>query len=270
MKGFWETVRALRARAGHSSARAFHDAWRRRGAGACGYKAYCEIEAGRLVPSPALAASLAAALGLRPGTRQAEAFRGAYLFSATRRRNLARVLLQSLCPADESPGLADRMLNTALERKRHVLTAEQRRLVMEDPAARRCCILLNSCARPWTPAAVASALGMSVRDARAALRRLAAAGLARGRGAYASLQGNDIAFPRPTPAELKKMGSSFFSGFPVGSWCRHYAVLFRAGHAGARRLVRRAEKMVTGVRVLHRPSGAGGVFSVGAFVWDIS
>lgn len=278
MKGFWETVRALRVRAGCNSARAFHRAWQRRGAGACSYKAYCEIEAGRLIPSPALAARLAAALSVRPGTRQAEAFRGAYLFSATRSRNLARTLLQALSPENASAGIAERVLSIGMARKRHVLTAGQRRLLVEHPRTRLCLIALHASSRPWTPSALAAGLGMSAPDARAALRRLAAAGLARGRrGAYACPQGNStLVFPRPTRADLDRMGRSFFRGFPAlkgfpsGSWSRQYVVLFRARHDGAARLARRAESLVSSANALHRRSGGGSIFSVSAFVWKVS
>jgi len=272
MKGLSATVRALRVRAGHPSARAFHSAWRRQDSGACSYQAYCDIEAGRLVPSPPLAARLSSALSVRPGTRQAEAFRGAYLFSSTHSRSLARTLLQSLRPETGSANIAERAVNVGMAYKRHVLTAEQRRLVLECPAARLSFIALHTIPRAWTPADISSALGLSASEVRAALRRLTEAGLARRRhGAYTCPQGErTIVFPRPTQAEFEGFGRSFFSGFPSGPWGRQHVVLFRASHDGARRLARQAERMAVSVRALHRRSGAGGMFSVGAFVWRIS
>jgi DNA-binding MarR family transcriptional regulator len=262
----------MRLRSGYSSARAFHRAWRGRGVGACSYKAYCEIEAGRLVPAPALAARLASALSVRPGTRQADAYRNAYLFSATRSRSLARTLAQSLRPESGSPGLAERALSIGRARRRHVLTRAQKRLVVERPAARLSLIALHARYGPWTPASLASVLGLSSSAARAALRRLAAAGLVKGRrGAYTCpLADRDIVFPRPTQSELEKMGRSFFSGFPSGAWSRQQVVLFRATGDGARRLARQAGRMATDAHALHRRSGEGGIFSVGAFVWRVS
>lgn len=277
MKGLGETVRALRVRAGCSSARAFHRAWHRRG-GACSYKAYCEIETGRLVPSPPLAARLASALSVRPGARQAEAFRSAYLFSATRNRSLARTLLQSLRPEQGSASIAERVLSIGMTRKRHVLTAQQTSLLVKHPETRLSLIALHTSSRPWTPSALASALGMSASDSHAALRRLAAAGLARERrGVYVCPQGNStLVFPRPTRGELDKMGRSFFrgfpslKGFPSGSWSRQYVVLFRARYDRAGRLARRAESLVSSVNALHQRSGEGSIFSIGAFVWKVS
>lgn len=272
MKGFHEAIRGLRIRAGHSSARAFHGAWRRRGVGACGYKAYCEIEAGRLIPSPALAASLASALSVRPGTRQAEAFRCAYLFSATHSINLTRTLLKALHPEDDRQNLAELALRIGAARKRHVLTPEQCRLIVSQPAARLVLIALHARPQPWTSTSLASALGLSVSDVRAALRRLSQAGLARERGgAFASPQRDqDIVFPKPTQAALEKAGLSFFSGFPSGSWSHQRVVLFRARHDVAREIARQAGRMATTANALHRHSGGAGIFSIGAFVWRIS
>ncbi|MDE2141435.1 MAG: hypothetical protein KGJ84_03345 [Elusimicrobia bacterium] len=272
MKGLWTTVRALRVRAGYSSARAFHGAWRRQGAGVCSYQAYCDIEAGRLIPSPPLAVRLASALSVRPGTRQAEEFRGAYLFSSTRSRSLSRVLLQSLRPDIVRANIAERMMNVGMACERHVLTAEQRRLLLERPEAVLSFIVLHTIPRAWTTDGISSALGLSAADVRAALRRLAATGLARRwRGAYTCPQAErTLVFPRPTQAERESFGRSFFSGLPSGPWGRQHVVLFRASHDGARRIARQAESMAAAVRALHRRSGAGGMFSVGSFVWRIS
>lgn len=272
MKGFWETVRFLRVRAGYRTARAFHRAWHRRGDGACGYKAYCEIEAGRLLPTPALATRLASALFVRPGTRQAEAFRGSYLFSATHSLTLTKALLSSLRPEARNPSLAERMLSAGTARRRHVLTARQRRLVVENPEARLCLVALQARPRPWAPASMARALGLSLPAASTALSRLAAVGLARGgRSAYTCpLWDRNIVFPKPTQAETKAVGPSAFGGFPVGPWSRQCVVLFRAGHDGAHRLARQAERATATAHALQRRSGSGGIFSVGAFVWRIS
>lgn len=272
MKGFWETVRLLRVHAGYRSARAFHRAWRLRDPGACGYKAYCEIEAGRLIPTSKLASRLATALSVHPGTIQAEAFRGAYLFSVTHSRTLAKVLLNSLRLETRSASLTERVLSAGTARRRHVMTEKQRRLVVENPEARLSLIALQARARPWTPADMARALGLNLSTASNALRRLAEVGLARGgRGAYICPQWDrNIVFPKPTQSEIMKMGSSAFGKFPIGPWSRQCVVLFRAGHDGARRFARQAARTTQTAHALQRRSGSGGIFSVGAFVWRIS
>ncbi len=271
MKGFYKTVRGLRLRAGYSSARAFHDVWRLRGAGACGYKAYCEIEAGRLIPSPALAASLASAFSVRPGTRPAEAFRRAYLFSVTHSRNLARTLLKSLHPENDRQKLADRALRIGAARKRHILTPEQCRLIVSHLAARLVLIALHARPQPWTSTDLASALNLSAADAREALKRLARVGLARGRaGANAGPpRDRDFGLPKPPQAAREEIGRSFFSGFPYASWSHQRVVLFRARHDEAREIARQAGRLATTANALHRFSGGTGIFSVGAFVWRI-
>lgn len=273
MKSFAKTVRALRVRAGHASARAFHRGWSGFGV-TCSRKAYSEIEAGRLVPSPRVAARLAAELGVRPGTAHAEEFRRAYLFACTRSAGLTRVLHESLAPeAGADAGLAERALGVGMERRTRVLTAGQKRLLLDDAGAMRCFTVLQAVPRSWTPRELAAALGLGASKIGSTLGALAGAGLVRAKdGAWSSpyADGNAV-FPRLQRHEIERLARVDTTSLPRASWRRQGVVLFRARDGGARRLARRMAMATSSSTALHRRvAGDTGLFSVRTLVWRLS
>src|SRR5581483_5707266 len=96
MQDFAMTLRGLRERAGHASARAFFLARGGTRVFGCTYKAYLNIESGRSLPQPGLALKIAAELGVDAGSPQAQTFISSYLRTILGREELADFVLRVL------------------------------------------------------------------------------------------------------------------------------------------------------------------------------
>src|SRR5438094_650062 len=96
MAGFASAVRGLRERAGFPSARSFYKSrGGPRGLG-CTYRAYLNVEAGRSLPQPKLAMSIARGLGLASDGAPARDYCLAYLRSTCRSEELSSFLERAL------------------------------------------------------------------------------------------------------------------------------------------------------------------------------
>lgn len=176
---FSETLRRLRAQAGHSSARSFY---RERGGRAffgCTYKAYLDLEAGRSLPQPELALRAAKALGVRERPGWTREFVSSYLGGVLRGTGLAEFLLRAL--RGEPPGPADlfqKASESSFAGRSKSLNHAQAELLYRDAGAYWCFTLLSNDEGHWSRTDLGKACGLSPAKAKAALASLRREGLA--------------------------------------------------------------------------------------------
>lgn len=198
---FSRTLRGLRGSAGYPSAYTFHDAFRRASRGACTYKAYADIEAGRALPRPELAAAIARMLGLELKPAGAAEFFRAYLRSKVADEGLANRLLHALAaPASGKDDLFVRAAESSFNESKHFLSLAQAQALREDPAA-FCCFLRMAMGRygsPWVPAEVVRSTGLTPKAVKGAMEKLIRVGLLkRVRGRFACpIAGGTLLYPR--------------------------------------------------------------------------
>jgi len=268
---FCDVLRALRAKEGYSSARAFHRARCSRPR-VCSYTTYADTEHGRQTPTWPLASRLAQALRLRAGTRDFREYRRSYLQALTRSRALTEVLLVSLRPEPRKPSLLESVLTSGAERPRLVMSDEQARLMRSNPIAFQCFLALSSSSGSWSPLELASFYSASTARVQAALSKLVRAGLAERRSSFFHCPHWDrnIVYPRPDENSLAGQATDFSGRLPPVRWARRGTIIIRAQAGSALELSRLCERWAAYARTLHRPhSDENPLQAVGAFVWRL-
>lgn len=202
VSAFDDALRELRRKAGFPSARSFFRARGGTRALGCTYKAYLDIEAGRSVPKPNLALTLAAALGAHADPRRGAAFAAGYLKARLGPGELTTLTLSALAarPRTDPGAFFERASRRSFAvRPRLPLSPRQAEALDSDPALYWGFTLLLMSREPLAPSVLARRLGLpAARMAAAltALERLALVERRRG-GAYACPHvGKLVTWPR--------------------------------------------------------------------------
>lgn len=181
MNGLGPALRALREQAGHPSARSFFRSSGGTRTFGCTYKAYLNVEAGRSLPQPRLALTIAQALRLADDSPRARAYVSAYLRSALGSPELCGFLTRAIGSdpaAGEPAALFARASEEAFARRTLNLSPEQADLLYSDFLAYWCFTLLSNDVDHWRAESLAEAVAAKPRAVRAALERLTRARLA--------------------------------------------------------------------------------------------
>ncbi|MBI3553270.1 MAG: hypothetical protein HY077_12315 [Elusimicrobia bacterium] len=179
MAEFFTVLRELRAEAGFPSAWAFYKACGPRVLG-CTFKGYLYIEKGRSVPQAKFALRIAAGLKIAGDSRKTKRFATAYLRSLLGRKELAELLIRTLSRPPDPHGLTS-MVQRASQRiyagKSKAVTQVQAEVLLSDWRTYWCWIAVSDDVGRWSPARLASALGITAAGARASLEMIVKAGL---------------------------------------------------------------------------------------------
>ncbi|MBI3552011.1 MAG: hypothetical protein HY077_05785 [Elusimicrobia bacterium] len=179
MSAFSTVVRELRAQKGYASARAFFKARGGPRFFGCTYKAYLNVEAGRSLPQPGLAMSVARGLSL--DGEHAASFVSSYLRTAAGSAELASFLTQALAE-ETAPGAAEALLERASEeslaRRARPMTREQAEILYSQEATYWSFCVISNDRGHWGAEEVAKLYSWKTASARRSLDVLVKCGLA--------------------------------------------------------------------------------------------
>ena len=180
MKEFAEALRRLRREAGFASAYQFYHRNGGRRQFPFTYVHYLRLEKGERLPRPRWLAAFLPALRLEPGRAGTRALFLGYLKDLLQTEEAYELVLAPLLGRGAgAPAASPDALRFARSLHTVHLTPKQFRLIASDEATYWCSELLANDSGSWTAPEAAAALGIPAASARAGLRRLKQAGLAR-------------------------------------------------------------------------------------------